>query len=59
MRLHKTGIAHSYQCLQCFAGPDSGVAARGLGIVNVHTDVDACDCTRGLCKHYQRVSIDS
>ena len=33
MRLHKTGIAHSYQCLQCFAGPNSGVAAGVWGLL--------------------------
>ena len=31
----------------------------GFGIFSVHPGVDACDCTRGLCKHYQRVSTDN
>ena len=26
---------------------------------NVHTVVDACDCTRGLCEYRKRVCIES
>ena len=30
-----------------------------FGIMNVHTDVDACDCTRGLHEHSKRVFTGS
>ena len=30
-----------------------------LGIFNVHTDVDACDCTRGLYGHRKEVFTGS
>ena len=30
-----------------------------FGIVNVHTDVDACDCTRGLYGHRKRDCTES
>jgi len=30
-----------------------------FGIFNVCTDVDACDCTRGLCGHRERVCTES
>ena len=30
-----------------------------LGIFNVHTDVDACDCTLGQYGHRMRVCIES
>ena len=30
-----------------------------FGIFNVHTDVDACDCTRGLYGHRERVCTES
>ena len=30
-----------------------------LGIFNVRTDVNACDCTRGLCGHRKRVCTES
>ena len=30
-----------------------------FGIFNVRTDIDACDCTRGLCGHRKRVCTGS
>ena len=31
-----------------------------FGLFNVHTDADACDCTRGLYRHRKRVyTVDS
>ena len=30
-----------------------------FGVVNVHTDVNACDCTWRLCKHCKRVFAES
>ena len=30
-----------------------------LGIFNVHTDVNACDCTRGLYGHRIRICTES
>ena len=30
-----------------------------LGVFNVRTDVDACDCTRGICGHRKRVCTES
>ena len=30
-----------------------------LGIFNVRTDINTCDCTRGLYRHRKRVCIES
>ena len=41
-----------------FLCPNNGVAATAE-ICNVHTDADACDCTRGLYGHRERVCTES
>ena len=44
-------------CSNCLC-LNSGMAAR-VWIFNVRTDVDACDCTRGLYGHRKRVCTGS
>ena len=39
--------------------PNNGIAASVWDFYNVHTDADACDCTRGLCGHRKRVCTGS
>ena len=47
---HKSSATHSGQSVcRIFLCPNNAMAARVFVIFNVCTDVDACDCTRGLC----------
>ena len=52
-----SSATHSYQCVQYTVCPNSGMAASAWDF-NVHTDVDACDCIRGLYGHRARVYLD-
>ena len=46
----KSSALHSYQCVQYFRVSKQRYGCQCLGF-NVCTDVDACDCTRGLYGH--------
>ena len=39
--------------------PDNGIWLPVFGIFKVHTDIDACDYTQGLCRHRKRVCAES
>ena len=42
-----------------FVSPNNGSAMPLLGICNVHTYVDACDCTQELYGHHNTVCTGS
>ena len=46
----KSSATHSYQCV-VFSCVQIMAWLPVFGIFNVHTDVDACNCTRGLYRH--------
>ena len=54
----KSSATHSYWCVQYFC-VQTMVRLPVLGIFNVRTDVDACDCTRRLYRHCKRVCTGS
>ena len=55
----KSSATHFYQCVQYFSCVQTMVWLPVFGNFNVRTDVDACDCTRGMCGHRKRVRTES
>ena len=55
----KSSATHSYQCVQYFRVSAAMVRLPVFGIFNLHTDLNACDCTRGLYGHLKRVCTES
>ena len=55
----KRSAVHFYKYVQYFHVSKQSYGCQCLGFLNVHTDVDACDCTRGLCGHRKRICIGS
>ena len=55
----KSSATHSYECVQYFPVSRQGYGCQRFGIFNVYTDVDACDCTRGLYGHPKKVCSGS
>ena len=52
----KSSTAHSYQCVQYFGQCKQWYMAASIwDLVDVHTDVDALDCTQGLYRHPKTV----
>ena len=51
----QSSATHSCQCVQHFPVSKQWYGCQRLVIFNVHTNVDAFDCTRGLHKHCKRV----
>ena len=47
------GVCVVFSCVQ------TKVRLPVLGIFNVRLDVNACDCTQGLCMHHKRVCNES
>ena len=55
----KNSATHSYQCVQYFPVSKRWYGCQCFGIFNVRTDVNDCDCTRGLYGHRKRVCTGS
>ena len=51
----RSAATHSYQCVQNRRVSKQWCLVSQFEIFNVRTDVDACDCTRGLYGHRKRV----
>ena len=54
-RNRKSSATHSYWCVQHLRVFNQWYGCQCLGVVNVCTGVDACDCTRELYEHRKRV----
>ena len=53
---HKSSATHSCQCVRYFR-VQTMVWLPGLGIFNMHTDVNPCGCTRGLYGHRRESAL--
>lgn len=57
---HNRSATHCYQCVQYFWVYRQWYwyGCQVFGIVNVHADGGACDCTQRLCELHKRVCMD-
>ena len=53
----KSSDTRFYQCVQYFRVSKQWCGCQCLGFFNVRTAVDACDCTRGLYGHCERLDL--